>query len=435
MKTLAALFLILCATLTLAPGDAHAISGLRVKCDQEGAEVFLNGKKVGLCPLKETFKAGTYTIELRKNLSDQSYYFYKSALTLQDGNPGKVDAVLEHVYPEAYWYQKAASTRSISDWDEYLRRYANGSHSAEVHRILENYFYEIARKSGSKGDWQEYLRRYANWSHGDEARQQVARLQQEESERAARAERERQEREVRELAVLRKQAQLMLEEIERNMVKVQGGCFQMGDTFGDGYSSEKPVHEVCLSSAYRIGKYEVTQGQWQKIMGSNPSHFSSCGDNCPVETVGWEDVQEFIRRLNSQTGKRYRLPTEAEWEYAARSGGKAEKYSGGDNPDAVAWYDGNSGSKTHPAGQKQSNGLGLYDMSGNVWEWVSDWYGAYPSGRQQDPPGPSGGSRRVCRGGSWGSDPGLVRAAYRANFDDPGLRDSDLGFRLVSPVQ
>lgn len=182
MKTISAVFLILCAMLALTPRDAHAIAGLRVKCDQEGAEVFLNGKMVGVCPLKETFKAGSYTVEVRKNLSDKSYYYYKSPITLPDGVPVTVDAVLERVYPEEYWYRKAVATRFISDWDEYLRRYPNGSHSAEVHQILENYFYETAGSSGGKGDWQEYLRRYAGWSHGDEARQQVARLQQEENE-------------------------------------------------------------------------------------------------------------------------------------------------------------------------------------------------------------------------------------------------------------
>ena len=224
-----------------------------------------------------------------------------------------------------------------------------------------------------------------------------------------------------------------LYEIERNMVKVNGGCFQMGDTFGDGSADEKPVHEACVST-FRIGKYEMTQGQWQKIMGNNPSLFSRCGSNCPVEQVSWNDVQQFIGKLNSQSGKSYRLPTEAEWEYAARSGGKREKYSGGDTVDAVAWYDGNSGSQTHPVGQKQPNGLGLYDMSGNVWEWVSDWYGTYVSDRQQNPQGASTGSIRVFRGGGWNDAPSYVRASYRFNFV-PGFRFFNLGFRLVAPVQ
>lgn len=215
-------------------------------------------------------------------------------------------------------------------------------------------------------------------------------------------------------------------------VAVPGGCFQMGDTFGDGDSYEKPVHEVCVSG-FSIGRYEVTQAQWQRVMGSNPSRFSRCGDTCPVEQVSWDDVQQFIQRLNRQSNSNYRLPTEAEWEYAARSGGKSEKYSGGNDVDAVAWYGGNSGSQTHPVGQKQANGLGIYDMSGNVWEWVQDRFGNYRTIRQQDPTGPSSGLNRVNRGGSWYYNPGFVRAALRG-YDHPGNRNRHLGFRLASSL-
>jgi len=221
-----------------------------------------------------------------------------------------------------------------------------------------------------------------------------------------------------------------------SFVFVKGGCYQMGDTFGGGDGDEKPVHEVCVDDFY-IGKYEVTQGQWQRIMGSNPSHFSSCGDNCPVENVSWRDVQEFIRKLNNQSGKRYRLPTEAEWEYAARSGGKREKWSGtsdGSSLGDYAWYDANSGGQTHPVGQKRPNGLGLHDMSGNVWEWCQDWYGRnyYSSSGRDNPGGPSSGSHRVIRGGSWNSDAADARAAFRNRYI-PVIRDSFLGFRLALP--
>jgi len=217
------------------------------------------------------------------------------------------------------------------------------------------------------------------------------------------------------------------------MVFVKGGCFQMGDTVGGGNADEKPVHEVCLSNFY-LGKYEVTQGQWRQIMGSNPSYFSSCGDNCPVENVSWNDVQDFISRLNRQSGKGYRLPTEAEWEYAARSGGKSEKFAGGADVNTVAWYDGNSSSKTHPAGQKLPNGLGLHDMSGNVWEWCGDWYDGqyYSQSDRNNPSGPSSGSDRVFRGGSWNSNAADARAASR-NRDNPGYRLDDVGFRLALP--
>ncbi len=219
------------------------------------------------------------------------------------------------------------------------------------------------------------------------------------------------------------------------MVFVQGGCFQMGDTFGDGDSDEKPVHQVCVDSFY-IGKYEVTQGQWQKIMGNNPSRFSNCGDNCPVEQVSWNDIQGFFRKLNASSGKNYRLPTEAEWEYAARSGGKKEKYAGTDGSlDDYAWYSSNSGSKTHPVGQKRPNGLGIYDMSGNVWEWCNDYYGEnyYSQSPRNNPEGPSSGSYRVLRGGGWGNIAAYTRAAYR-NRSFPGIRDYGLGFRLAMPT-
>ncbi len=218
-----------------------------------------------------------------------------------------------------------------------------------------------------------------------------------------------------------------------NFVRVPGGCFQMGDTFGDGSNDERPVHDVCVKD-FAISKYDVTQRQWLQVMGNNPSNFTSCGDDCPVEQVSWNDVQEFISKLNSQLGSNFRLPTEAEWEYAARTGGKHEKYSGSDNVNEIAWYSSNSGSQPHPVGQKQPNGLGIYDMSGNVWQWVSDRYGTYPSFRQQDPQGPSSGSKHVFRGGCWYNNIEDVRATNRF-YHSPDHRFNNLGFRLVSPVQ
>jgi formylglycine-generating enzyme required for sulfatase activity len=214
-------------------------------------------------------------------------------------------------------------------------------------------------------------------------------------------------------------------------VFVKGGCYQMGDTFGDGSPNEKPVHEVCVDDFF-IGKYEVTQGQWREIMGKNPSRSKDCGDNCPVERLSWNDLQEFIKKLNQKTGKKYRLPTEAEWEYAARSGGKREKYSGGDDVDAVAWYSSNSGNKIHPVGTKSPNGLEIYDMSGNVWEWVTDWYAPeyYNNSPRNNPEGPDSGSSRVLRGGSWSYGAWSTRSARRLRSDpDLGLIGS--GFRVA----
>ncbi|BCS53402.1 hypothetical protein GSVR_17100 [Geobacter sp. SVR] len=223
------------------------------------------------------------------------------------------------------------------------------------------------------------------------------------------------------------------------LLKVPGGTYIMGDTFGDGASNELPSHQVTVGEFY-IGKYEVTQGQWQAVMGSNPSSFSACGADCPVETVNWSDIQTFITTLNQQSGKNYRLPTEAEWEYAARSGGQSQAYSGGSDINAVAWYAVNSGSTTHPVGQKQANGLGLYDMSGNVDELVSDWFAlSYSATAQTNPTGPATGSLHTYRGGSWFEDPFYERASYRGAVIPgdpvyPTNRYPTIGFRLVAPV-
>lgn len=218
--------------------------------------------------------------------------------------------------------------------------------------------------------------------------------------------------------------------IKYNMVWVDGGTFRMGATSEQGseISDEKPVHSVTLSGYY-IGKTEVTQALWQAVMGSNPSYFE--GDDLPVEQVSWDDCQEFIRKLNSLTGQNLRLPTEAEWEFACRGGNNSRgyKYSGSNYIDNVAWYDGNSGDKTHPVATKSPNELGIYDMSGNVWEWCADWYGDYSSGRQTNPKGPYGGSSRVSRGGGWFYSARDCRSSYR--FNSPTFRFNLLGLRLA----
>ena len=217
-----------------------------------------------------------------------------------------------------------------------------------------------------------------------------------------------------------------------DMVKVDGGTFTMGATAeqgSDAYDSEKPTHRVTLNTYY-IGKYEVTQEQWEAVMGSNPSRFK--GANKPVESVSWYDCLEFIEKLNQLTGLHFRLPTEAEWEYAARGGNKSKgfKYSGSNSLGNVAWYGSNSYSWTHIVGTKAPNELGIYDMSGNVREWCSDMYGDYSSSSQTNPRGPSSGSGRVIRGGSWFSYAQFCRVSYRYD-SNPGSLDSNLGFRLV----
>ena len=220
--------------------------------------------------------------------------------------------------------------------------------------------------------------------------------------------------------------------ISIEMVRVEAGTFTMGATreMKDPYDDEKPTHKVTLTNDYYIGKYEVTQALWQAVMGNNPSNFN--GDNLPVEKVSWDDCQEFISKLNKMTGKKFRLPTEAEWEYAARGGknSRGYQYSGSNNISDVAWYTNNSGSKTHAVGTKQSNELGIYDMTGNVWEWCQDWKGTYSSSSQVNPTGATSGSLRVSRGGSWYNAARLCRSSYRSNIT-PGYRDINLGLRLV----
>ena len=217
------------------------------------------------------------------------------------------------------------------------------------------------------------------------------------------------------------------------MVRVEGGTFRMGATSeqeDEADSDEKPVHSVTLSSYY-IGKTEVTQALWKAVMGSNPSNFK--GSNLPVECVSWNECQEFIQKLNSLTGRNFRLPTEAEWEFACRGGNNSRgyKYSGSNNLDSVAWYLGNSGGKTHPVATKTPNELGIYDMSGNVFEWCSDWYDDYTSYSQTNPKGPQSGSRRVFRGGSGYGYASYCRSSLRLNDFFLPFRIVILGLRLA----
>ena len=219
-----------------------------------------------------------------------------------------------------------------------------------------------------------------------------------------------------------------------DMIAVEGGTFTMGATAeqaSDAYSDEKPTHQVTLSSYY-IGKTEVTQELWQAVMGSNPSKFS--GTNLPVEKVSWEDCQSFVIKLNELTGKNFRLPTEAEWEYAARGGNKSNgfKFSGGNNIAEVAWYSENGNKISHPVATKAPNELGIYDMSGNVWEWCSDWYSSsyYSSSSQNNPTGPASGSYRVFRGGDWNYKARYCRVSFR-NYSSPTKRFNYLGLRLA----
>ncbi|MCI5756668.1 MAG: formylglycine-generating enzyme family protein [Bacteroidales bacterium] len=225
------------------------------------------------------------------------------------------------------------------------------------------------------------------------------------------------------------------------MMPVEGGTFTMGATEEQsGADRDKlPTHDVTLSSFY-IGQTEVTQALWRAVTGYSPTNGAisswdlshGLGGNYPAYYINYNDVQSFITKLNSLTGRTFRMPTEAEWEYAARGGSKSKGYlySGGNTLSDVGWYDDNSGNNTYPVAQKTANELGLYDMSGNVWEWCSDWYGPYSSSSQTNPTGPSTGSHRVLRGGGWTYGAALCRVAYRTG-QKPSSRGSDIGVRLA----
>lgn len=242
--------------------------------------------------------------------------------------------------------------------------------------------------------------------------------------------------------------QTIAEQLASQMVFVEGGTFTMGQTTvqteqvdtrvasdddddDSPRTDELPAHEVTVSDFY-IGKYEVTQAQWRAVMGGNPSYFE--GDNLPVESVTWDEIQTFLATLNSMTGENYRLPTEAEWEYAARGGRKSQgfRYSGSDDIDCVAWYADNSPKMMSPVGGKKPNELGLYDMSGNAFEWVFDWYGAYTADAKINPKGPSSGTYHVLRGGSWKHSSSGCRVSFRTRI--PTYHLNKCGFRIAKGI-
>jgi len=219
-----------------------------------------------------------------------------------------------------------------------------------------------------------------------------------------------------------------------DMIEVKGGCYGMGSQAKDAAANEKPAHEVCVTH-FLIGKYPVTQSQWISVMGKNPSAHDNCGDVCPVENLAWDDIQAYIRKLNGHTKKKYRLPTEAEWEYAARSGGKDDRWSGTNDEKELgdyAWYLNNARYRSHPVGLKKPNPLGLYDMTGNVWQWVSDWYAEdfYAKSPRDNPQGPATGRMRVLRGGFWGDTADFARVTRRISLA-PDVKGPGYGFRLA----
>ena len=213
-------------------------------------------------------------------------------------------------------------------------------------------------------------------------------------------------------------------------VYIPSGCFQMGSRFGtlEALQDERPVHQVCFKQGFYLSKYEVTQAQWKMAMGNSPSVWKN-DDNYPVNNVSWDRTQDFIKEMNVNTGYKFALPSEAQWEYACRAGG-SDTYCGGNEVDSVAWNAFNSGGETHRVGSKRANAWGLYDMSGNVWEWVQDTYHHNYHGAPTDGSAWPEGFRRIVRGGSWDDLPKQVRAATRLSWS-PEKGHERIGFRLV----
>ena len=313
----------------------------------------------------------------------------------------------------------------IELYQAYLVDADNRNHREEAEDMIEDLQAQLAAARKAEAAKAESLRKKEA-----AARAEAERLEREaQAAEQARLEAERRQREAEVEAARKKAEEDARKKGLPDMVFVKGGTFQMGS---NEYDSEKPIHSVTLAD-FEIGKYPVTQKLWTEIMGNNPAYFK--GDDLPVEYISWNDAQDFLRKLNARfPGMHYRLPTEAEWEYAARGGEKGAKenliYAGSNDLDAVGWYSENSGGNTHPVGGKKPNQPGLYDMSGNVFEWCQDWYGDYPSGSQTNPTGPASGYNRVIRGGSWNSDPTYCRVAYRNRYA-PDYRSFGVGFRLA----
>ena len=231
-----------------------------------------------------------------------------------------------------------------------------------------------------------------------------------------------------------REANELVNTIGMEFVRIKAGTFQMeAPAWRGGRSGDRSLHMVHISQPFYLGKYEVTQEQWRAVLGDNPSHFTDCGDTCPVENVSWDDAQAFIEALNlREGGQAYRLPTEAEWEYATRAGTRTT-YSFGNRQSRLGlygWYEDNAENTTHPVGSKRPNEWGLYDLHGNVWEWVADWYDDYPTSRVTDPRGPSSGTHRVIRGGGWRHEARDCRSASRG-IGLPAFRSGYVGLRLA----
>jgi len=357
------------------------------------ADIFIDGNKVGQTPqLVSQLLIGQHQVRL----SRQGFADYVGSVTISEGETADVSAKLINAVNITISSNNPQATL-------YIDSVAQGAASGEKQTTLGQHSVRLVAEG-----WHEYT-----GTINVTEQQRTFNLQMEE--------------------IIVPRRTVTVGDVQFTMIRVDGGTFQMGsanEQDAEANSDEKPAHQVTLSPYY-IAETEVTQELWQAVMGKNPSSFS--GSKRPVEQVSWEDCQGFIKELNKKTGMNFRLPTEAEWEFAARGGNKSRgyKYCGSNNLDDVAWYDSISSSSTHDVKSKQPNELGLYDMSGNIWEWCQDWYGSYSADSQNNPAGASSGTLRVLRGGSYDVGAENCRVALRVNAA-PTSSGSDLGFRLVS---
>lgn len=362
--------LILIAALLAAVNASQAAgSMLRVTCEGEdvGAEVMVNGKFRGECPIDLQVPEGSLKLLVRKNLDGQRERVFEQDIRMGDGSVKKVEALLST--------RLNATAQRREDERVEIERAQAQTREVERLRVEAQNRAEFASALAS-GALQTSFRDCPDCPE---------------------------------------------------MLAIPPGSFDMGSNSGDAV--ERPMHRVSISRSFALGKTEVTQAQWRAVMGNNPSKFKGCGDDCPVEKVSWDDAQAFIQKLNAKTGKQYRLPSEAEWEYACRAGGRLE-YCGSDNLATVAWPLAND-LTTKPVAGKQANAFGLFDMSGNVWEWLQDSYhGNYVGAPTDGSPWQGGDSKRVLRGRSWYYHPRLLPVVDRVG-DTPAGRSEYVGFRLA----
>jgi len=417
--------------------------GLEVRSDPSGARVWVNGQETGTTPLVMAVRAGQYLVRVFK----EGHAIYEEWVTVTGPDRKLVEVSLKRILGDLI-VQTDPPEANV-----YLDEVFVGKSPYEGKGLLPKAYKVRVGKDGY-GDWEKEVR-----VEGGRRIEVLSMLRERAKEVKVsppqpqpppqpppKAVREPEGKAPEKKARLA-EAPRYWKEAKSGMefVLVEGGCFEMGDTFGEGENDEKPVHEVCVDDFY-IAKYETSQDQFKQIMNYNPSSFPAAqsrayrdyygtGGNYPVEGVSWNDAEEFINKFRKGRDKSFRLPTEAEWEYAARGGGAKVKWAGTSSEQKVgdyAWFGKNSGGETKIIGKKEPNSLGLYDMSGNVWEWVEDWYEKdyYNKSPKNNPKGPSSGTSKVLRSGAWDSPVGNVRVADR-HFSLPSKTDKSYGFRLV----